>query len=240
MNIPNNYTKCNVKYPAEHHYICTLNLVNSSFRKMDTFNRKAHWEQIYSTKQLNEVSWYQPIPETSLAYLKEFNIPLHARIIDMGGGDSFWVDHLLELGYQDITVLDISAHAIDRAKARLGTKAGMVKWIIADAAHFQPPEQYDFWHDRAAFHFLTEEEDIQKYRVALHQGLSPEGIAVIGTFAENGPTKCSGIAIKQYSETSMSACFQAHFEKISSQAIDHHTPFDTVQHFIFCSFRRKS
>lgn len=122
---------------------------------MEPFNRKKHWENIYQTKELNEVSWFQPTPETSLSFFKEFKVPLNAKIIDIGGGDSFLVDHLLELGYTDITVLDISSAAIERAKKRLGDKAQRVEWMVADAATFQPTEQYDFWHDRAAFHFLT-------------------------------------------------------------------------------------
>lgn len=122
---------------------------------MEGFDRHVHWENIYKTKQLCEVSWYQPTPTTSLEFIEQFNIPTFAKIIDVGGGDGFFVDHLLNLGYHDITVLDISETAINRAKERLGDKANQVKWIVSDAATFKPTEKYDFWHDRATFHFLT-------------------------------------------------------------------------------------
>lgn len=125
--------------------------------------RKQHWENIYSSKQINEVSWYEPTPEVSLNFIKEFNIPRHAKIIDIGGGDSFFADHLLDLGYEDITILDISATALERAKQRLGNRAGKVKWMVADASDFEAPEKYDFWHDRAAFHFLTNENEVTSY-----------------------------------------------------------------------------
>jgi len=205
---------------------------------MENFDRKQHWERIYQTKDIKEVSWYQPRPETSLDFFKHFNVPTHAKIIDIGGGDSFLVDHLLELGYEDITVLDISAAAIDKAKKRLGPKAKNVKWVVADAANFKPKERYDFWHDRAAFHFLTDDEDISKYLETAQQNLNPTGVMVIGTFSEQGPKKCSGIEIRQYSEETMTDRFNKFFEKIKCITIDHKTPFDTIQNFVFCSFRQ--
>lgn len=205
---------------------------------MENFNRKQHWENIYQTKQLNEVSWYQPIPETSLDFIKQFNVPLTAKIIDIGGGDSFLVDSLLGLGYQNVTVLDISAAAIERAKNRLGKKAANVKWIVADAANFKPTEKYDFWHDRAAFHFLTDEQEISNYLNTAQQSINPTGVLVIGTFSEQGPKKCSGIEIKQYSENSMTERLNHFFEKIKCITINHKTPFDTIQNFVFCSFRK--
>lgn len=205
---------------------------------MENFDRKNHWENIYQTKQLNEVSWFQPTPETSLDFFKQFNVPTTAKVIDIGGGDSFLVDHLLDKGYQDITVLDISEAAIERAKKRLGDKAEKVKWIVADAAKFEPTEQYDFWHDRAAFHFLTDESEISNYLHTAQENISPTGILVIGTFSEQGPKKCSGIEIKQYSENSMTERLKNFFEKIKCITIDHKTPFDTIQNFVFCSFRK--
>lgn len=205
---------------------------------MQNLNRKEHWENIYQTKELTEVSWYQPTPVTSLDYFKQFDVPLSAKIIDIGGGDSFLVDHLLELGYKDITVLDISSAAIDRAKQRLGERASEVKWIVADASEFTPTEQYDFWHDRAAFHFLTDEQEITNYTQTAHQNINPEGVIVIGTFSEQGPTKCSGIDIKQYSEITLTDRFGKLFKKIDCKTIDHNTPSGSIQNFVFCSFRR--
>ncbi len=205
---------------------------------MENFDRKKHWENIYQTKDLKDVSWFQPTPETSLDFLKQFNVPTTAKVIDIGGGDSFLVDHLLDLGYQDISVLDISTAAIKKAKKRLGDKAKYVKWIVADAATFKPTEKYDFWHDRAAFHFLTHEQEISKYLQTARENINPTGVLVIGTFSEHGPKKCSGIEIKQYSETSMTHRLKMFFEKIKCITVDHKTPFDTIQNFVFCSFRK--
>lgn len=206
---------------------------------MENLERKKHWENIYQTKDLKEVSWYQPTPTTSLDFFKEFNIPTSAKIIDIGGGDSFLVDHLLDLGYTDITVLDISENAINKAQKRLAERASKVKWIIADAATFKPTEKYDFWHDRAAFHFLTQEHEITSYINTVQQSINPAGVLVIGTFSEQGPKKCSGIDIKQYSESSMNKLLTKFFEKIKCKTVNHQTPFDTIQSFIFCSFRKR-
>jgi len=205
---------------------------------MENFDRKKHWENIYQTKELKDVSWFQPTPETSLDFFKQFDVPTTAKVIDIGGGDSFLVDHLLDLGYQDISVLDISAAAINRAKQRLGHKADNVKWIVADVATFKPTEKYDFWHDRAAFHFLTDDKEISDYVQLAQESTNPTGILVIGTFSENGPKKCSGIEIKQYSETTLTDRLKIFFEKIKCFTVDHKTPFDTIQNFVFCSFRK--
>lgn len=205
---------------------------------MEHLDRKKHWENIYQTKDLTDVSWYEPTPTTSLDFLKQFNVSTNAKIIDIGGGDSFLVDHLLELGYTDVTVLDISASSLDRAKQRLGDRATKVKWIVADAATFKPTEQYDFWHDRAAFHFLTQEQEITDYIDTIQKNIRPTGVLVIGTFSEQGPKKCSGIEIKQYSETTMANRLKKFFEKVKCISVDHKTPFDTIQNFIFCSFKR--
>ncbi|WP_430401622.1 class I SAM-dependent methyltransferase [Fluviicola sp.] len=205
---------------------------------MENFDRQKHWEEIYQTKELKDVSWFQPKPETSLSFFEKWNVPTTAKVIDIGGGDSFLVDHLLDLGYQDISVLDISASAIERAKQRLGNRAEQVKWIISDITDFQPTEKYDFWHDRAAFHFLVNEKDISNYMKIAHEGLNPSGVLVIGTFSEQGPKKCSGIEIKQYSEVNMTDRLKALFEKLNCITVDHKTPFDTIQNFVFCTFRK--
>ena len=205
---------------------------------MENFDRKKHWENIYQKKDNKEVSWYQPTPETSLSFFRQFNVPKSAKIIDIGGGDSFLVDHLLDLGYKDISVLDISEAAIDKAKRRLGDRSTNVKWIVEDITDFKPKVKYDFWHDRAAFHFLTNEAEISKYIEMAAQNINPTGVLVIGTFSDQGPKNCSGIEIKQYSETSMTRRLQKFFEKIKCITIDHLTPFNTTQNFVFCSFRK--
>ena len=180
---------------------------------MADFNRKAHWENIYATKALNEVSWYQPVPATSLQFLSEAGLSKNAKIVDVGGGDSFFTDHLLEMGYTDLTVVDISENALNRAKQRLGAKAASVKWIVADVTALELDEPVDFWHDRAVFHFLTETRDRENYIRVAQRNLKPEGMLVIGTFSENGPAKCSGIEIRQYSESSLEEEFKSHFEQ---------------------------
>ena len=205
---------------------------------MKAFDRKKHWENIYTNKRLDEVSWYQPKPTTSIEFITQSGLPKNAKIIDVGGGDSLLTDHLLELGYTDITVLDISEAALERAKKRLGKKAGLVTWIVADAAHFEPSGKYDIWHDRAAFHFLTEENEINHYIQTIKKHLNKNGLLVVGTFSEQGPDKCSGIEIKKYSETSLSKRLQKFFEKIRCITVDHITPFNTIQNFLFCSFKQ--
>ncbi|HZH86246.1 MAG TPA: class I SAM-dependent methyltransferase [Brumimicrobium sp.] len=205
---------------------------------MENIDKRKHWENIYQSKDMKDVSWYQATPTTSLDFLKQFNVSTTAKIIDIGGGDSFLVDHLLDLGYTDLTVLDISAASLDRAKQRLGDRATNVKWIVADASSFKPTEQYDFWHDRAAFHFLTQEQEIKNYIDTIQKSIKPSGILVIGTFSEQGPKKCSGIEIKQYSETTMTDRLNIFFEKVRCITVDHQTPFDTIQNFIFCSFKK--
>ena len=201
--------------------------------------KQSHWDQVYSTKKLEESSWYQPRPSVSLGFIQQLSVAKDAAIIDIGGGDSLLVDHLLDLGYQNISVLDLSPKALERAQNRLGERAKAVKWILADAAKFEPTEQYDFWHDRAAFHFLTTTTDIQYYAQTAAQAIKPGGLLVIGTFSEQGPKKCSGLEIRQYSAQSLSKVFTGHFQKVNCFSVDHHTPAQTVQNFIFCVFRKK-
>lgn len=205
---------------------------------MDRAERKAHWEHIYQTKELSAVSWYQPRPQTSLDLIAQFALSPEAKIIDVGGGDSLLVDHLLQEGYGNVTVLDISEAAINRAKARLGEAADRVRWIVRDITTFRPEEQYDCWHDRAAFHFLTGEQDIAGYLEAAREGIVPGGALVVGTFSESGPGKCSGITVKQYNEAAMTRCFAPSFRKVSCLTTVHETPFATEQQFLFCSFRK--
>ncbi len=205
---------------------------------METLERKQHWERIYQTKNSKEVSWYQEKPETSLEFLEKFKVVKDAKIIDCGGGDSYFVDNLLALGYQNITVLDISEKALERAKQRLGNQSNKVKWIVSDVSSFQPSEKYDFWHDRAVFHFLREDE-VTKYLQIIKESLNPGGHLVVGTFSENGPTKCSGIEIKQYSENTMSQVIEKYLKKIYCLTIDHLTPSKSIQNFVFCSFQNQ-
>lgn len=202
-------------------------------------NRKTHWENIYDTKKFTEVSWYQPKPEVSLNYIAESGLGKDAHIIDVGGGDSYLVDFLLSEGYSNISVLDISEKALERAKERLGSNATEVKWVVSDAARFEPEEKYDIWHDRAAFHFLTNETDIENYLKIIEKSIKPGGFVIIGTFSDKGPAKCSGIEIKQYSVEDMSKLLSPAFEQVGCKNLDHTTPTGSVQNFTFCWWRKR-
>lgn len=206
---------------------------------MEEFDREKHWEDIYLGKDTKDVSWYQPVPTISLDFVRESSLSPNAKIIDIGGGDSLFADHLLDLGYTDITVLDISEAALNKAKRRLGARAEFIKWVVEDAVTFRPEVNCDFWHDRAAFHFLTTPEEILQYVNTVSQYIAPGGILVLATFSELGPRKCSGLEIKQYSETTLSRLLSASFEKLKCLTADHITPSGSIQNFIFCSFRRR-
>jgi 2-polyprenyl-3-methyl-5-hydroxy-6-metoxy-1,4-benzoquinol methylase len=206
---------------------------------MQTETTKTHWEKIYTEKQANEVSWTQDVPETSLSFINSFNLDKSAAIIDIGGGDSKLADHLLKEGFENITVLDISEAALEKAKKRLGNMAEKVTWVVADINDYKPQQRYDVWHDRAAFHFLTTKNQIVHYLSLTEQSLSKNGYITIGTFSENGPDKCSGLPVKKYSEKSLSTQLNKYFQKIKCINEDHITPFKTKQNFLFCSFRKK-
>lgn len=197
---------------------------------------KNHWETVYETKEPNEVSWTQSIPQTSLDFIHSFKLPKSAGIIDVGGGDSRLVDFLLDEGYENLTVLDISAKALERTQKRLGEKAQKVNWVVSDVTDYKPETVFDVWHDRATFHFLTTTEDIAAYL-----GVAEKSVArfmTIGTFSDAGPKKCSGLSIKQYSESELQERLDCSFEKIKCITEDHQTPFGTTQNFLFCSFKR--
>ncbi|WP_277015547.1 class I SAM-dependent methyltransferase [Flavobacterium lindanitolerans] len=202
---------------------------------MDTKN-KEHWEAVYQNKGPEEVSWTQEIPKTSLNFIHSFNLDKSAKIIDIGGGDSKLVDFLLDEGFENISVLDISAKALEKAKLRLGNRSEKVNWIVSDILDFKPDTTFDVWHDRAAFHFLTTKEQVEKYIEIAQSAVS--GYLTIGTFSENGPKKCSGLDIKKYSEETLHAVLKNRFEKLHCIYEDHKTPFNTTQNFLFCSFKR--
>lgn len=201
--------------------------------------KKQHWEKVFATKQENEVSWYQPKPETSINFFIENKIPKKAKIIDIGGGDSYLIDNLLDLGYQNLFLLDISENAIERIKNRLGAKAEKVTFIISDVLDLEPEITFDVWHDRASFHFLTRENEISKYQKLVSSSIASNGFLFLGTFSENGPLKCSGLEITQYSEAKFETIFGSDFSKKKCFQENHQTPFETAQNFIFCTYKRK-
>lgn len=202
-------------------------------------NNKSHWNKIYEEKNSTEVSWYEPMPETSLKFIAECKLDKNSAIIDIGGGDSSLVDFLLAKDFTDITVLDVSKKAISRAKARLGDRAEQVKWIISDVLDFVPERKYDLWHDRAAFHFLNEEGQVKKYLEVLEEAVDTGGFVVMSTFSEKGPDKCSGLEVKKYSISNLISLFSESFNMMSCKNVDHRTPSGSVQNFSFCSFKKK-
>jgi hypothetical protein len=204
---------------------------------MEKQNKK-HWETVYETKSADQVSWTQEIPKTSLDFIHSFGLKKSAEIIDIGGGDSKLVDYLLDEGFENITVLDISAKALEKSQNRLGEKAKKVNWVVSDITEFEPTKQFEVWHDRATFHFLTTAEQIEKYMTTARNSVN--GYLTIGTFSENGPTKCSGLEIKQYNEEKLTDELNKGFDKIKCVTEDHTTPFDTKQNFLFCSFKRQN
>lgn len=197
---------------------------------------KQHWEKVYKTKSPSEVSWTEEYPETSLEMITSSGLAFSASIIDIGGGDSYLAEQLLDLGYLNLTVLDISSSAIERAKQRLGEKASKIKWIVSDITEFKPIEIYDLWHDRATFHFLTKESDIVTYLDLLRN--YTKNYLVIGTFSDHGPEKCSGLPVTRYSANQLEELLQKEFIKVKCLTVDHKTPFDTVQNFLYCAFKK--
>lgn len=197
---------------------------------------KSHWEKIYSEKSPQEVSWTQEIPETSIEFFNEFKLSKTSPIIDIGGGESKFVDFLLSEGYQNISVLDISENALKRAKDRLGEKSKNIEWIVCDINDFNPKKKYALWHDRAVFHFLTSNVEINRYVENVKQ--NSENF-IVGTFSTSGPKKCSGLEISQYDKNLLSKLFEESMTINKVEYINHITPFETTQNFIFCSFSAK-
>lgn len=203
-----------------------------------TIEHQSHWENIYSTKGEVEVSWFQETPVPSLQLLALSGAKPSSAIVDIGGGASRFVDSLLAGGFENITVLDLSAAALANARARLGDKESSVKWIIADATEWVPPELYDVWHDRAAFHFLTGQNEQQAYIDRLKLGLRIGGHVILGTFALDGPEKCSGLPVTRHSAESLTHLLGAAFVLTDSRRHEHVAPWGAVQKFQFSTFRR--
>ena len=202
-------------------------------------NLEDHWQDVYNKKNENEVSWYQKYPKSSLDFIKSLNLKLDSHIIDIGAGESRLVDNLLELGFTNISVLDISLKSIEKTKKRLGLKSKLVNWIVSDINDFKPECKYDLWHDRAAFHFLKDSSEIDNYLKLLKNSLNVEANLIIATFSENGPLKCSGLEVSRYSESSITDLLSNDFELISSEISVHNTPFNTTQEFLFTKFKKK-
>jgi len=206
---------------------------------MSEVNRKSHWENVYTGKGETEVSWFQENPAPSLELIASLGLPAEASIIDIGGGASRLVDILVERNLGKVTVLDVSAAALEAARKRLGEEGAGVKWVAADITSWEPAQAYDVWHDRAAFHFLTESADQSAYVACLKKAVRPGGYVIIGTFALDGPEKCSGLAVVRHDAASLSAALGGGFELIDTRRHDHITPWGALQRFQFSTFRRR-
>ncbi len=201
--------------------------------------RKEHWEKIYQAKPSQQLTWYQEKPELSLQLIRNTQLPLDASVIDVGGGASTLVDHLCEAGYTDIGVLDLSANALAATQERLGDKASEVTWYVEDVTCFTPPRLFSLWHDRAVFHFLTEQSDREHYVSTLKRSLVPGGHLIIATFAIGGPTQCSGLDIVQYDADKLVAELGEDFELVEQANERHITPRDTGQEFVYFRLVKK-
>lgn len=197
-----------------------------------------HWENIYTVKQPHEVSWTQAVPQTSLDYIQSLHALKTSSVIDIGGGESRLAGCLLDEGYTDISVLDISAKALEKAKERLGRNASKIKWAVSDITEFNPPCDYDIWHDRAAFHFLTSSAQKEKYLSLVNNHVKQ--YIIIATFSTSGPLKCSGLTIQQYSTETMADFFKENFDLIQTKTEDHITPFNTAQNFLWVVLKRRN
>ncbi len=202
-------------------------------------NRKTHWEDVYRTTAAEEFGWHQTQQTLSLNLIQSTGVRKTGSLIDVGGGDSTLVDHLLDQDFDHITVLDISASALERAKARLGDRADLVSWIEADITDFRSSKTYDVWHDRAAFHFLTEAEDREKYCETMNRAVSAQGHAIIATFAYEAPPTCSGLPVVRYSPEFLALAIGSNFELVESFEELHQTPGGNKQPFIYCRFTRR-
>ncbi|WP_378951695.1 class I SAM-dependent methyltransferase [Mesorhizobium sp. ANAO-SY3R2] len=205
-----------------------------------TDERISHWENVYRSKTEDEVSWFQQTPEPSLTLIGLAGGTPDSGIIDIGAGAAHLVDALLGLGYMDVTVLDISQTALDQDRSRLGAASAKVDWICADVTSWQPMRSYDIWHDRAAFHFLTDPTDQAAYAAVLKAALKPGGGAIIGTFAPDGPEKCSGLPVVRHDADSIGKVLGADFALVDTRRHEHRTPWDSVQHFQFSTFRKRA
>ena len=200
-------------------------------------DRKQHWEQVYTNKNTKEVSWYQESPTISLQLISASQ--KNTDLIDIGGGASVLIDHLIDNDYQQLAVLDISDAALQTTKNRLGEKANLVSWFSSDITTFQSPKRFTLWHDRAVFHFLTQATDRQKYLEVLKQTLTPDGALIIAAFAIGGPEKCSGLDIVQYDANKMCDELGDGFQLIEQVSEKHITPANKEQAFIYYRFQRK-
>ncbi|WP_425905470.1 class I SAM-dependent methyltransferase [Nitrobacter sp. TKz-YC02] len=205
---------------------------------MQSASRQAHWENVYTKKGENEVSWFQESPAQSVELIAELGASPDAAIVDIGGGASRLVDSLVAKGFRAVTVLDLSESALKTAQARLGQDSALVRWLVADVTTWEPTQEYDVWHDRAAFHFLTEDKDRVAYVARLRRALKVGGHVIIATFALDGPEKCSGLPVVRYDAESLGQVLGTEFRLVHTLRHEHATPWGSQQFFQFSVFQR--
>ena len=203
-------------------------------------SRQAHWDSAYATKGEKGVSWFEDVPVLSLDLIRQLGATAQSSLVDIGGGASRLVDALLRDGMRDVAVLDLSATALDAAKARLGAAADDVEWIAADVTVWETKRVYDFWHDRATFHFLTEPDNRSAYIERLHAALKPQGYAIIATFAPDGPERCSGLPVSRYDSATLAGVVGPPFRLVDQRRHVHTTPWGSTQAFQFSVLQRNS
>jgi SAM-dependent methyltransferase len=202
--------------------------------------RQEHWDKIFATRAEDAVSWFQATPETSLRLIRACNLPREACILDVGAGASRLPDALLEEEYTNIAVLDISAAALARTRARLGEKAHSVRFIVADIIAWMPDFTVDLWHDRAVLHFLTEPQERAAYAGALRRAVKAGGFALISGFAPSGPERCSGLPVLRADQDMIASLLGKDFELLDAFEEDHQTPSGVRQRFVFTRFQRRA
>lgn len=199
---------------------------------------RAHWDEIFTLKSDDEMSWFQTTPTMSLELLSKWSSPDDA-LIDVGAGNARLIDHLVERGWREVTLLDVSAEALARVRERLSGATTTITYVASDIRRWQPERQYRAWHDRAVFHFLTEEADQRRYVRTAAQALEPGAILIIATFSASGPTHCSGLPVARHDPDELVQRFASDFELVASQFEEHTTPFHTVQSFSWVVLRRR-
>jgi SAM-dependent methyltransferase len=205
---------------------------------MSDLGRQAHWENVYTTKDEKAVSWFQERPDISLNLIRATGVDASASIIDIGGGASRLIDVLIGEGFKATTVLDLSEKALATSKARLGARAAHVQWVVADITTWEPSQTYDVWHDRAALHFLTDPKDRAAYAERVTKAVRPGGHVIIGTFAPDGPERCSGLPVVRHDARTLGELLGPSFELVESKRHEHKTPGGVIQKFQFSRFRR--
>ncbi len=205
---------------------------------MSDLGRQAHWEDVYTTKDEKAVSWFQETPDISVDLIRATGVDANASIIDIGGGASRLVDVLIGEGFKAVTVLDLSEKALATSKAKLGARVAQVQWVVADVTTWEPSQTFDVWHDRAALHFLTDPKDRATYVERAIRAVRPGGHVIIGTFAPDGPERCSGLPVIRHDARKLGELLGTSFELVESKRHEHITPGGAIQRFQFSRFQR--